>query len=428
MRILLIGSGGREHALAWKLAQSPRLERLFVAPGNGGTAGLGPKVENVAVSDSDVAGLVAFAKANAIDLVAPGPEAPLVAGVADAMAEAGIACFGPSAYASQLEGSKAFAKEIMAEAKVPTAAFMVFDDADLAKEHARSYDGPLVVKADGLAAGKGVVVCENADEAVEAIDRIMVQRVFGSAGDTVVVEEALVGEEASFLAFCDGHTVVAMPSSQDHKAIGEGDTGPNTGGMGAYSPAPVLSEAGCVHMLGEVIAPITRTLAERGHPFVGVLYAGLMLTAEGPKVLEYNVRFGDPECQPLMMRLDADLVEIMAACARGRLVETKVAWRDETALCVVMAAEGYPESYPKGMAIDGIAEAEALGEVKVFQAGTALEDGRVVSTGGRVLGVTALGGGLAGAKSLAYEAVDKVRFDQSYCRRDIGDKGLAREG
>jgi len=426
MNVLVIGSGGREHALCWKLSQNPGVDAVLAAPGNGGTHEV---ARNVPVKDDDIDALVALAKAENVGLVVVGPEAPLVKGIADACAREGIACFGPSAYAAQLEGSKAFAKNIMREAGVPTADFGVFDDAAAAKAYVLAHGAPLVVKADGLAAGKGVVVAKTVDEALEAIDDMMLAKSFGQAGARVVIEDAMAGEEASFLAFCDGENFALLPSAQDHKAVFDGDTGPNTGGMGAYSPAPILPQEKYAETAELCIRPILKRLAELGHPFKGVLYAGLMFTKNGPMVLEYNVRFGDPECQPLLMRLDADLLEIMLACAAGRLAPNMVRVRPETALCVVVAAPGYPGSYPKGMEIFGLAEADALGGdkalVKVFQAGTAVAGGKTVTSGGRVLGVTALGATLAEAKAKAYAAVAKVRFEGCFFRRDIGDKGIA---
>ncbi len=386
MRILIVGSGGREHALAWKLRQSPLVKDIFIAPG------------------------------------------PLVLGIKDAMAAAGVPCFGPDAYGAQLEGSKAFAKEVMRAAGVPTADFGVFDDADAARAYIRANGAPVVVKADGLAAGKGVVVARTVDEALEAVDDMMVRRAFGDAGARVVVESALAGEEASFLCLCDGETVIPLPSAQDHKAVFDNDQGPNTGGMGAYSPAPVLPESRYEEMIDLVIRPVLRELIKRGHPFTGVLYAGLMMTGDGPMVLEFNTRFGDPECQPLLMRLDGDLAAIMVAGAQGRLHETTLPLKRETALGVVMAAKGYPGDYARGMAISGIEDAEALGPVKVFQAGTERRDGVTVSRGGRVLCVTALGDTLADAQALAYRAVAKVRMDNAHYRSDIGAKGLKRAG
>lgn len=423
MRILLVGSGGREHALAWKLNNSPSVEKIFIAPGNGGTWDFG---ENIPVQDDDLPGLVELAKKKQIDLVVAGPELPLVLGLNDALERENIFCFGPKAYAAQLEGSKAFAKSLMREANVPTADFQSFDDYYLAREYVSEQDFPLVIKADGLAAGKGVVVAQSKQEALTALEEMMSKKVFGAAGERVVIEEALKGEEASFLAFCDGHNIVALPSSQDHKPIAEGDKGLNTGGMGAYSPAPVLPPKRYEEATDLAIRPLIRTLNVYGQPFQGVLYAGLMMTASGPKVLEYNVRFGDPECQPLMMRLNGDLAEIMLACVQGRLDKIEVSWSRETALCVVLASQGYPGAYKKGMTIKGIDTAEELDKVKVFQAGTKREDGRIIASGGRVLGVTAMGPDLAQAQDQAYEAVKRIEYENCYFRRDIGDKGLKR--
>ena len=424
MRILVVGSGGREHALAHTLSKSPDVTTILAAPGNGGTAGCG---ENVAVADTDVPGLVALARDRGIDLVVAGPEAPLVAGLRDAMEDAGVACFGPDAYASGLDGSIAFAKDVLIAAGVPTAAYETFSDAKAARAYVEKLGAPVVVKAAGLAAGKGVTVATSKEEAFEAIDAALVQGVFGQAGATVVVEEMLRGEEASFLAFCDGVTAVPMTACQDHKAVYDGDTGPNTGGMGAYCPAPVLPQARYQEAMNLVITPILKEMAKRGHPFTGILYAGLMMTEAGPKVLEYNVRFGDPECQPLLLRLDSDLPAIFMACRNGCLKPELVRWSPDSALCVVMAAPGYPGSYPKGMAITGIDAAEADGAVKVFQAGTKLDGGRLVTSGGRVLGVTAKGVNLAAAKQAAYAACAKINFEGAFYRRDIGDKGLRRE-
>lgn len=423
MRILIVGSGGREHALAWKLRQSPLVTDLFIAPGNGGTALEGT---NVPIADDDIPALVAFAKEQKIDLVVPGPELSLVLGIKDALATAGIPCFGPNAYAAQLEGSKAFAKTVMKDAGVPTAAFGVFDEVEDARAFVRKHGAPIVVKADGLAAGKGVVVAASEEEAMAALDDIMARKSYGRAGDHVVVEECLIGEEASFLCFCDGETVIPLPSAQDHKAVFDGDKGPNTGGMGAYSPAPVLPESRYEEMIDLVIRPVLREMIRRGNPFSGILYAGLMMTADGPKVLEFNTRFGDPECQPLLMRLDGDLAAIMLACAQGRLHEVTLPLKKETALGVVIAAKGYPGNYAKGMRIEGFAEAEALGPVKVFQAGTTLADGVTTAKGGRILCVTALGDTLASAQKLAYQAVANIRMDDCHFRTDIGAKGLRR--
>ncbi len=422
MNILIVGSGGREHALAWKLRQSPLVEALYIAPGNGGTALEGV---NVPIAEDDLPALVNFARTNNIDLVVPGPELPLVLGIKDALAAAGIPCFGPNAFSAQLEGSKAFAKHIMREAGVPTADFGVFDNFHEAREYVLQQGAPIVVKADGLAAGKGVIVAKTTDEAIQALETIMVQKLYGNAGVHVVIEAALTGEEASFLALVDGDTIVPLPSAQDHKAVGEGDTGPNTGGMGAYSPAPILPEDRWAEMTERVIRPVVRTLAAKDTPFCGVLYAGLMMTPQGPYVLEYNVRFGDPECQPLLMRLDADLAAVMLAAATGKLAEVPVAYHPQTALGVVIAAQGYPGSYESGMEITGIAEAEADG-AKVFQAGTRLHEDKTLARGGRVLCVTAMGDTLQTAQQKAYTAVERVRMANSYYRRDIGNKGLAK--
>lgn len=423
MRILIVGSGGREHALTWKLSQSPLVEEIFVAPGNGGT-----QEYNVAIKDGDVAGLVEFAKANNIDFVVPGPELPLTLGITDAMTEAGIACFGPSRACAELEGSKSFSKEIMNCAGVPTAACGVFSDIVEAHKFIDSQKMPIVVKADGLAAGKGVIIAQNYEEAKEAVDSMLGSKKFGDAGNTVVIEEFLVGEEVSLLCFCDGTNALALPSAQDHKAVGEGDTGLNTGGMGAYSPAPLVQDDKLQEMAELTVLPIIAEMAKRGTPFKGILYAGLMMTADGPKVLEYNVRFGDPECEPLLMRLVSDILPIMQACVAGRLVEDNVQLEisPKSALGVVWTAKGYPEDYPKGMVINGIEKADALADVKVFHAGTKSENGNIVSSGGRILCVTALGDTLQDAQNRAYEAVNCLEMENSYYRRDIGAKGIKR--
>lgn len=427
MRVLVIGSGGREHALVWKLRHSPSVTEVVVAPGNGGMAleqGAGAPVRLRPVAADDVAGLVALAVEEQADLVVPGPELPLTLGIADALKAAGVACFGPDKYCAQLEGSKAFAKEVMRRGHVPTADCRVFTDAAAARAHIRERGAPLVVKADGLAAGKGVVVAHSVDEALAAVDSIMGDRAFGAAGDTLVVEDFLAGEEASFLCFCDGERAVPLPSAQDHKAALDGDLGPNTGGMGAYSPAPILPDSQAAAMADTVIRPILRVLREDGHPFVGVLYAGLMLTGQGPRVLEYNVRFGDPECQPLLMRLQGDLAAIMLACVEGRLDTVEVRYTAQTALGVVLAAQGYPGAYPRGMEITGLEAAGALPGVKVFHSGTSYADGVLRAQGGRVLCVTALGDDLAAAQANAYAALRVVRMDRAQFRTDIGMKGI----
>lgn len=423
MRVLVIGSGGREHALVWKLKQSPLVDEVYAAPGNGGTAREG--AVNVDIRADDIAGLVTFARREEIGLVVPGPELALTLGITDAMKEAGIPCFGPDGYCARLEGSKAFAKDIMQRAGVPTATCAVFEDLDAARAHVQKVGAPLVVKADGLAAGKGVVVAQTTEEALTALDDIMGRKAFGTAGSRVVIEECLIGEEASFLCLCDGLRAVPLPSAQDHKAVYDGDKGPNTGGMGAYSPAPILPDEDAERMADLVARPILRELAKDGHPFVGVLYAGLMMTADGPKVLEYNTRFGDPECQPLLMRLDGDLVDIMQAALAGDLSAVPVRQKPESALGVVVCAKGYPQSYPKGMPIEGLDDAEADG-AKVFHSGTVIENGGCKANGGRVLCVTALGKTLAEAQAKAYKAVDKIRMPDSFHRSDIGDKGIRR--
>ncbi|NLV97785.1 MAG: phosphoribosylamine--glycine ligase, partial [Desulfovibrionales bacterium] len=376
--------------------------------------------------DKDIAGLVAFAKEESIDLVDAGPELPLVLGLKDALAQISIPCFGPDAFAAQLEGSKVFSKNVMRTAGVPTANFQVFEHYQKALDYVLTQPLPVVIKADGLAAGKGVIVATTLAEAQNALHEIMVERIFGAAGDQVIIEEALVGEEASFLAFCDGQNIVAMPSLQDHKRVGDNDTGSNTGGMGAYSPAPIVGPNQYETMANLCIRPILQHMADQGHPFVGILYAGIMMTKNGPMILEYNVRFGDPECQPLMVLLETDLVEIMQACVQGRLNKIKVQFSSQTSCCVVMASQGYPGSYPKGMAITGIEEAEKLEAVAVFQAGTAKENDQIISTGGRVLGVTATGNNLEEARNRAYAAVKLIHFDQSFYRSDIAVKGLRR--
>lgn len=425
MRILIIGSGGREHALAWKLKQRSDVTELYVAPGNGGTAGI---AVNVPIKDSDIPALVAFAREKAVDLVIPGPELPLTLGVVDAMKEAGIPCFGPVAACARLEGSKSFAKEIMQAAGVPTAAAGVFTTRAEAEAFAEAHGAPLVIKADGLAAGKGVIVAMTDEEVRAALDLMFENHAFGDAAGTVLIEEFLKGEEVSLLCFCDGKTALPLPSAQDHKAVFDGDKGPNTGGMGAYSPAPVLPDEKLDAMADIVTRPILAEMARRGTPFTGILYAGLMMTEDGPKVLEYNVRFGDPECQPLLMRLKNDLVDVVTACIEGRLDSVKLDIEERSALGVVLTSAGYPGSYPKGMPISGIDSAEELDNVQVFQAGTRKEGDRVLANGGRVLCVTALGRDLREAQKRAYEGMDRLSMEHSQFRSDIGLKGLKRLG
>jgi phosphoribosylamine--glycine ligase len=423
MNILLIGSGGREHALAWKMAASPLCDRLFIAPGNPGTAQCGT---NIALDPGDHAAVAAFCRTEAVDLVVVGPEAPLVAGLVDHLAGAGIKAFGPRQAAAQLEGSKAFTKELCREFGIPTAAFARFTEGDAAKAYVRAQGAPIVVKADGLAAGKGVVVAATVAEAEEAIDA-MLGGALGAAGAELVIEECLAGEEASFFALCDGMTAIPLGTAQDHKRVFDGDQGPNTGGMGAYSPAPVLTPEIEARVMREIVLPTLAGMRARGTPYGGVLYAGLMVTAEGPKLIEYNVRFGDPECQVLMPRMKTDLVAALAAACDGVLKNFDVRWWDDSALTVVMAAKGYPGAVERGSEIRGITEAEALDDVLVFHAGTRREDGRLVANGGRVLDVTATGKTVAEAQQRAYAAVAKIDWPHGFCRRDIGWRAVERE-
>jgi phosphoribosylamine--glycine ligase len=421
MKVLLIGSGGREHALAWKLAASPLLTKLYAAPGNPGIA---RHAEIVALDPDDHIAAVAFCRRAGIDLVVVGPEAPLVAGLTDVLNAAGIRVFGPSRAAARLEGSKGFTKDLCARFDIPTAAFGRFTDAASALAYVRARGAPIVVKADGLAAGKGVTVAMTVAEAEAAVEACF-GGAFGGAGAEIVVEEFLEGEEASFFCLCDGTTALPFGTAQDHKRVGDGDTGPNTGGMGAYSPAPVMTPEMVERTMREIVAPTMRGMAELGAPFAGALFAGLMITADGPKLIEYNTRFGDPECQVLMMRLEDDLLPLLVAAAEGRLAGMKVRWRDEAALTVVMAARGYPGTPERGGAIRGLERVPA--GVEVFQAGTALRDGVLVADGGRVLGVTALGRSVVEAQALAYRGVDAIDWPQGFCRRDIGARAIARE-
>ncbi|MBI1621963.1 phosphoribosylamine--glycine ligase [Aquamicrobium zhengzhouense] len=423
MNVLLIGSGGREHALAWKLAASPLLAKLYAAPGNPGIA---QEAECVSLSIDDHAAILAFAKDRGIDLVVVGPEAPLVAGLADELEAAGIRVFGPSQKAAQLEGSKGFTKDLCARFGIPTAAYGRFNNAPKAKAYARQVGAPIVIKADGLAAGKGVTVAMELDEALDAIDACF-EGAFGAAGAEVVVEEFLEGEEASFFCICDGTTALPFGSAQDHKRVGEGDTGPNTGGMGAYSPAPVMTPEMEARVMREIIEPTMRGMIELGAPFKGMLFAGLMIGEDGPKLIEYNTRFGDPECQVLMTRLKDDVLTIMNAAVDGQLSHLSVRWHDQAALTVVMAAEGYPASPRKGTVISGVEAAES-DEVQVFHAGTARnEQGDLIANGGRVLSVTATGATVSEAAQRAYEAVDAIDWSGGFCRRDIGWRAIERE-
>lgn len=418
MRILVVGSGGREHALCWSIAASPLCDKLYCAPGN---AGIAQEAECAAIAADDVAGLVAFAKRERIDFVVVGPEAPLVAGLVDRLAEAGIKAFGPRAEAAALEGSKAFMKDLCARHGIPTAAYGRFTDAGKAKTFIRSKGAPIVVKADGLAAGKGVIIAGSVAEAEAAVEAMLTGGQFGAAGSEVVVEEFLEGEEASFFALTDGTNALPLASAQDHKRAFDGDSGPNTGGMGAYSPAPIVTDAVAADVMAWIIRPTIAAMAAEGRPFQGVLYAGLMLTADGPKLLEYNVRFGDPECQVLCVRLMSDLLPALIASADGQLRNFHLRWQDKAALTVVMAAKGYPEAYEKGSEIRGLERAAALPDVTVFHAGTRQgEGGRILAHGGRVLNITATGRTIAEAQARAYAAVDLIDWPGGFCRRDIG--------
>jgi len=423
MKVLLIGGGGREHALAWKLAQSRELTSLYTAPGNAGTAKCG---ENVPIGATDITEQVKFSKEKKIDLVVVGPEAPLAAGVVDAMEAEGIKTFGPSGQAAILEADKAFAKKLMRSCSISTAEGRIFEDFSDAKRYIASRDEALVVKAAGLAAGKGVFICDEPSDGILAAEKIMQDKIFGQAGKRIVVEDKLLGEEASILAFVDGQDIYVMESSQDHKPVGEGDTGPNTGGMGAYSPAPVVTEEIMDHINREILVPIVAGMNRNDTPYKGVLYAGLMITAGGPRVLEFNVRFGDPEAQPILSRLKSDLLEVLLAVCEGRLNDVTLRWDERPAVCVVMASGGYPGSYEKGKKISGLDEAQSTDDVIVFHGGTTIKNGEIVTNAGRVLGVTALGDDVAQAKKRAYEAVDKIKFQNSYCRTDIADKAIRR--
>jgi phosphoribosylamine--glycine ligase len=418
MNILLIGSGGREHALAWKLSQSKQVTRIFVAPGNGGTAST-PKCENVPILERNIPGLLAFAQKNEVTLTVVGPEAPLVAGIVDQFQEAGLRIFGPSRAAAQLEGSKAFSKQFMQRHGIPTGRAAIFADFDEATRYLRTLDAPPVIKASGLAAGKGVILPDSKEDAAQVLQEMLLRNRFGAAGQTVLVEERLHGPELSVLAFSDGETLRIMPGAQDHKRLLDGDRGPNTGGMGAFAPSPLATPALLIQIEQEILRPTVAGMAAEGTPYVGVLYAGLMLTEEGPKVLEFNCRFGDPETQVILPLLESDLLELFLACTEGRLHDQTPEWKPETAVTVVMASGGYPGEYVKGVEITGIREAERRGCL-VFHAGTKLKDDRLVTNGGRVLAVTGLGTTLDQAVEQAYTGVQQIRFNQAFYRRDIG--------
>ncbi len=425
MKVLLIGSGGREHTMAWKIAQSALVDEIIAAPGNVGISSE-PKCKSVNVSSDNIPELLNLAQKEKVDLTIVGPEAPLCLGLTDTFASKGLKVFGPSFKAARLEGSKVFAKSLMQKYNVPTAEFMEFDDFDKAKAKLSVCSFPTVIKADGLAAGKGVFVCADPNEAMEALDSIMNRKMFGSAGAKVIIEECLTGEEASFIAFTDGKTVIPLAGSQDHKAVFDGDSGPNTGGMGAYSPAPVITPELHEKIMNDVMIPTVKGLECEGAPFVGFLYAGLMIRDSDVKVLEFNVRLGDPEAQPLLFRMKSDPVPLMLAAVEGRLAGMNIEWMEEASVCVVMAAGGYPGAYLKGAEISGLDKAEQIENVKVFIAGAKEQDGHLVTSGGRVLGVTARSIGVESAIRKAYQAVDLIKWEGVHFRRDIGRKALAR--
>lgn len=423
MKVLVTGGGGREHALVWKISQSPKVEKVYCAPGN---AGIADMAEIVDISASDIDGLARFAEREGIDLTVVGPEVPLTMGIVDLFEKKGLKIFGPSKAAAEMEGSKAFSKTIMKKYNVPTAAYETFTSQDEAFAYIERLGAPIVVKADGLAAGKGVTVAQTVDEAKDAVRDMMEDKSFGSAGEMVVIEEFMKGEEASYLVFSDGKNIVPLSTSQDHKAVFDGDKGPNTGGMGAYSPAPVVTDEIEKEVLEKIIRPTIDGMAAEGKTYKGILYAGLMITDEGPKTVEFNCRFGDPECQPILMRMKSDIIPVIEAAIDGRLDSIEIEWEERATVAVVMAAGGYPGSYEKGKVIRGLETLKDEKDLFVFHAGTSLKDGEVVTSGGRVLAVTALGEGVEEAISTAYEAVNKISWDGAYFRTDIGKKALVR--
>lgn len=423
MKVLVVGGGGREHALVWKIAQSPLVDQIYCAPGNPGIAGLAECV-NIAAEEIDV--LLDFAKAEAIDLTVVGPEVPLTLGIVDRFQASGLEIFGPNQAAARIEGSKSFSKDLMAKYAIPTAAYQTFTDRDAAVAYVKEQGAPIVVKADGLAAGKGVIVAMNEAQAIAAIDEIMLDKVFGVAGASVVIEEFMAGEEASFFAFTDGKNILPLASSQDHKRAFDNDEGPNTGGMGAYSPAPVVTSALHDEIVETIVKPTVAGMSSDGCPYSGILYVGLMIKDGKPRVVEYNARFGDPEAQPLLMRMKSDIVPFLQACARGNLLQDSIEWHDKAAVCVAMASGGYPASYNKGFEITGLDDVLAMDNVVVFHAGTSLKDGKIVNDGGRVLGVTGLGNTVAEAIDCAYSAVRKISWSGVHYREDIGKKALNR--
>ena len=423
MKVLVIGSGGREHALSWAIAKSPLLTKLYCAPGNGGMAGVG---ECVNLKPMDFTAILDFCRAEAIDFVVVGPEDPLAGGLVDVLNEAGIKSFGPSKAAAQLEASKSYTKDLCAEFGIPTAAYARFEALEPARTYLKEKGLPIVIKADGLAAGKGVIIPETMEEAEQALEEIFGGK-FGDAGAQVVIEEFMTGEEASFFVLADGTAALPLATAQDHKRVGDGDTGPNTGGMGAYSPAPIMTPEMCERVMREIVQPTLDAMAKRGTPFKGVLFAGLMLTDEGPKLVEYNARFGDPETQVLMLRLKSDILPALIACHDGTLGGISLDWHDEAALTVVMAAKGYPGDYAKGTEIRRLSEAGAEKDVEIFHAGTQLKDGKILANGGRVLNVTARGQSVSQARDKAYEAIGKIDWPDGFCRRDIGWRAIERE-
>ncbi len=421
MNILVVGSGGREHAIVWKIAKSSKVKKIFCAPGNPGIAKL---AECVPIKIEDINGLREFAVKEKIDLTVVGPELPLTLGIVDSFEEKGIRIFGPSKKAAEIEGSKVFAKDLMQKYGIPTAAYKVFKNPKDAKDYVKEHSLPLVVKADGLAAGKGVIICKTKEDALDAIKLIMEKREFGKAGDRIIVEEFLKGHEVSFLAITDGKTVIPLPPCQDHKAAFDGDKGPNTGGMGAYSPAPIINAKLKQEIMSMIMIPTVKAMEKEGRPYKGVLYAGLMVTNDGPRVLEYNCRFGDPETQPIMMKLRNDLVDVLFTAVEGKLSKIKLNCENKVALCVVMASKGYPGDYEKGKEIKGIEEASKLKDVVVFHAGTAINGDKLVTAGGRVLGVTAMGVGIKRAMNKVYGAVTKIKWEGAHYRKDIGAKAI----
>ncbi|MFV1951597.1 MAG: phosphoribosylamine--glycine ligase [Nitrospinota bacterium] len=421
MKVLVIGSGGREHTLVWKIHQSPKVSKIYCAPGNAGTLRI---AENVNIRADDINALAAFVAGEGIDLTVVGPELPLTLGIVDEFERRGLRIFGPNKKAAEIEASKVFTKDLLKRYDIPTGRYSIFDSAGDAKRYIKEIGVPIVVKADGLAAGKGVIVCHEEKEAIKAIDSIMVEKVFGDAGDRVLIEEFLEGEEASFMVFTDGKSILPMVSSQDHKAIYDGDKGPNTGGMGAYSPAPVITPDICREIIDRIMTPAIEGMAAEGRPYKGVLYAGLMISNGSPVVLEFNARFGDPEAQPILIRMESDIIPVIEAVIDGNIDKTDIKWREEPSVCVVMVSEGYPGSYQKGKRIKGLEDAERMEGVEIFHAGTRLSQGNIVTDGGRVLGVTATGIDIKEAIGKAYEAVSMICWDGVYYRKDIGRKAL----